>query len=186
MKWDGVEKTKYWVNYLAVKGTINRRAFWLHLQTFGQPPPRDEAHLHQFLLACLARKEVPLPATVAIQRNQAEGELKGLRGVGMFVVGIDGLRVLKSYPSSRGVPHSPPAWDYYFKHSTREFASTARVIPADPASLARVCRPSGMEDLDQPTTFEPPKAAQPLQGRIAESKPRTSIAGGVPIASKPR
>jgi hypothetical protein len=165
---------------------MNRRSFWVYLPpSYASPPPRDEAHLHAFLVAHLARQLVPLPQVVQLQRNQALGEKPGFHGVGMFSVGLDGLRVLRSYPGIRGVPHAPPARDFWFKRgSLREFASGLKLRPAEPASWARVGEIEGPEASRPGGTPATPRLAAlapsvPL-ARIRPSAPSARIAASAP------
>ena len=167
---DGVERVAYTVRYRAVKGTARRKSFWVYLPpTYYSPPPVDEAHLHAFLVAHLTRRDVMLPQVVQLQRNQARGEKPGFHSVGLFALSEGSVRVLRSYPGVRGVPHAPPERDYWFKRSSlRGFAPDVRVVPADPASSART--PQGWEAPDAGVVESVPDAA-----------PVTTVLESVPI-----
>ena len=170
------EHVVYFVSYRASKARANRRAFWVHLPpSYNSPPPIEEGNLGRFLAVHLARRGVEMPQVVRIQRNQALGEKPGIHSVGMFAVSEDGtLRVLKSYPGSRGIPHTPPERDFWFKRaSVRPFASAHRPVPADPASLARasvqasapLCGPVGFE------VQESRPICGPIGFEVQESRP---------------
>ena len=167
---DGVERVVYVVRYRAVKGSARRMSFWVHLPpSYGSPPPVDEPHLHRFLVAHLARRGVELPQVVQLQRNQASGENPGFHSVGLFALSEGSIRVLRSYPGVRGVPHAPPERDYWFKRgSLRGFASEVKQVPANPAALARV---GDIAALEEPVV---------LSGALF-SDPKADIMESVPI-----
>ncbi|MDE1858369.1 MAG: hypothetical protein KGI26_04825 [Thaumarchaeota archaeon] len=167
---DGLEHITFIVRYRVRKATVNRKSFWQYLPpSLNSPPPRDEGHLQSFLVAHLERRGVELPQVVRIQRNQARGEKAGFHSVGMFALSETTIRVLRSYPGVRGVPHAPPEQDFWFKLGrVADFAPAVRRLPANPAGFAK----NGRET-------EGPQAA------ILASQPAYGIGYSAPVETRP-